>query len=114
MLVFSESNLRSQMVRIHTHNSLLLSQDPKSSILFPPHLSMKPQVTKALCQSWWGRVIGGGDANDWLIGVNWLRRKEEYRESYWKDILSKLPKMASESKVANPGIFFFFFRGESE
>jgi len=42
--------------------------------------------------------MGGGDANDWLIGVKWLRRKEEYRESYWKGILSKLPQMASESR----------------
>ena len=81
------------MVRVHEHNSLLLSQDPKGSTLLPPHLSMKPEVRRALVPE-----LVGGDANDWLIGVNWLRRKEEYRESYWKGILSKLPQMASESR----------------
>ena len=67
---------------------------PYSHLIFQWNLKSE----EPLCQSWWGRVMGGGDANDWLIGVKWLRRKEEYRESYWKGILSKLPQMASESR----------------
>lgn len=62
------------MVRVHKHNSLL-SGSKGAPTQLPPYISMKPDVRRAANARLVGRVIGGGDANDWLIGVNWLRRK---------------------------------------
>ena len=94
--------------RIPSSSLRIQKAQPYSHLIFQWNLKSE----EPLCQSCWGRVIGGGDANDWLIGVNWLRRKEEYRESYWKVILSKLPQMASESKGLRLQTQAFFL-GES-